>query len=137
MGDQSRMTLSFASRLWRRGVLLVCLLLSAPAWSADILLTAAEDGAGVQVFTQALAQQRPEDHVTFTPLKDLPAPSQLPASTRLILLDLPGLDWRLQDAQGRRPWYYGSAGYRLANAWATLTRPKSACCGATRHWRAN
>ena len=45
MGDQSRMTLSFASRLWRRGVLLVCLLLSAPAWSADILLTAAEDGA--------------------------------------------------------------------------------------------
>lgn len=100
MGDQSRMTLSFASRLWRRGVLLACLLLSAPAWSADILLTAAEDGAGVQVFTQALAQQRPEDHVTFTPLKDLPAPSQLPASTRLILLDLPGLDWRLQDAQG-------------------------------------
>ncbi|WP_337235412.1 hypothetical protein, partial [Salmonella enterica] len=75
------------------------LLLSAPAWSADILLTPAEDGAGVQVFTQALAQQRPEDHVTFTPLKGLPAPGQLPASTRLILLDLPGLDWRLQVAQ--------------------------------------
>ncbi|WP_369300461.1 ABC transporter substrate-binding protein [Pseudomonas sp. N2-5-1-1] len=100
MGDQSRMTLRFFPRLWRRGVLLACLLLSAPVWSADILLTAAEDGAGVQAFAQALAQRRPDDHVTFTPLKDLPAPSQLPASTRLILLDLPGLDWRLQDAQG-------------------------------------
>ncbi|MCJ7958988.1 ABC transporter substrate-binding protein [Pseudomonas sp. 14P_5.3_Bac1] len=100
MGDQSRMILRFLPRLWRRGVLLACLLLSAPVWSADILLTAAEDGAGVQAFAQALAQRRPDDHVTFTPLKDLPAPSQLPASTRLILLDLPGLDWRLQDAQG-------------------------------------
>ena len=100
MGDQSRMILLFFSRLWRRGVLLACLLLTAPAWSADILLTAAEDGAGVQAFVQALAQRRPDDHVAFTPLKDLPAPSQLPASTRLILLDLPGLDWRLQDAQG-------------------------------------
>ena len=100
MGDQSRMTLLYVARLWRRGVLLACLLLTAPAWSADILLTAAEDGAGVQAFAQALAQQRPEDHVTFTPLKDLPPPSQLPANTRLILLDLPGLDWRLKDAQG-------------------------------------
>ncbi|MCF5778474.1 ABC transporter substrate-binding protein, partial [Pseudomonas poae] len=51
-------------------------------------------------FAQALARQRPADHVTFTPLKDLPAPRQLPADTRLILLDLPGLDWRLQDAEG-------------------------------------
>ena len=100
MGDQSRMTVLYLSRLWRRGLLLVCLLLTAPAWSADILLTAAEDGPGVQAFAQALAQQRPEDHVTFTPLKDLPAPSQLPPNTRLILLDLPGLDWRLQDTQG-------------------------------------
>ncbi len=100
MGDQSRMILLFFPRLWRRGVLLACLLLTAPAWSADILLTAAEDGAGVQAFAQALAQRRPDDHVTFIPLNDLPAPSQLPASTRLILLDLPGLDWRLQDAQG-------------------------------------
>lgn len=101
MVDQSRMTpLLFISRLWRRALLLVCLLLSAPAWSADILLTAAEDGGGVQTFTQALAQRRPEDHVTFTLLKDLPPPSQLPAATRLILLDLPGLDWRLSDPQG-------------------------------------
>jgi hypothetical protein len=94
------MTLFFISRLWCRGLLLACLLLAAPAWSADILLTAAEDGAGVRAFTQALAHERPEDHVTFTPLKEMPAPSQLPAGTRLILLDLPSLDWRLQDTQG-------------------------------------
>ncbi|NWA85678.1 MULTISPECIES: ABC transporter substrate binding protein [unclassified Pseudomonas] len=100
MGAQSRMTLLLVLRFWRRALLWVCLLLAAPAWSADILLTSAEDGAGVQAFAQALAQQRPEDHVTFTPLKDLPAPSRLPANTRLIVLDLPGLDWRLQDAQG-------------------------------------
>ncbi|MDF2793801.1 MAG: transporter substrate-binding protein, partial [Pseudomonas orientalis] len=100
MGDQSRMTLPLVSRLWRRGLLLACLLFTTPAWSADILLTAAEDSAGVQAFTQALVQQRPEDHVAFTLLADLPAPSQLPATTRLILLDLPGLDWRLQDSQG-------------------------------------
>src|SRR5450830_1314042 len=99
MGDQSRMTLLSPPRRWQRGLLLLCLLLSVPAWSADILLTAAEDGAGVQAFVQALALQRPDDHVTFTPLTDLPAPSQLPAGTRLILLDLPSLDWRLQARQ--------------------------------------
>jgi hypothetical protein len=94
------MTPIFNLRPWRRALLWVCLLLSAPAWSADILLTAADDGAGVQAFADALAKERPEDRVTFTPLKQLPAPNRLPASTRLILLDLPGLDWRLQDAQG-------------------------------------
>ncbi|MGE1154159.1 ABC transporter substrate-binding protein [Pseudomonas kitaguniensis] len=104
MGDQSRMTFLFVLKLWRRGglrtCLAMCLLLTAPARGADILLTAAEDAAGVQAFAQALAMQRPEDRVSFTPLHDLPAPSQLPANTRLILLDLPGLDWRLQDTQG-------------------------------------
>ena len=100
MANSSRMTFFFINTLWRRAVLLACLLLGTPAWSAEILLTAAEDGAGVQAFTQALAQQRPDDRVTFTPLKDLPVPSRLPATTRLILLDLPGLDWRLQDTQG-------------------------------------
>lgn len=49
MGDSSRMTGLFITRLWRRAVLLACLLMAAPAWSADILLTAAEDGAGVQI----------------------------------------------------------------------------------------
>lgn len=100
MGDSSRMTCFFITTLWRRVVLLACLLFAAPAWSAEILLTAAEDSAGVQAFAQALAQQRPEDRVTFTPLKNLPAPGRLPANTRLILLDLPGLDWRLQETQG-------------------------------------
>ncbi|MGY2400568.1 ABC transporter substrate-binding protein [Pseudomonas sp. SDO5271_S396] len=100
MGDLSRMTFFFNYRLWRRVCVLACLWLAAPAWSAEILLTAAEDSAGVQTFTQALARQRPEDRVTFTALKDLPAPNQLPSGTRLILLDLPGLDWRLQDTQG-------------------------------------
>ena len=100
MGDSSRMTFCFIYSLCRRAALLACLLLAQPAWSADILLTAAEDGVGVQTFTRALAQQRPEDRITFTPLKDLPPPNRLPANTRLILLDLPGLDWRLQDAQG-------------------------------------
>ncbi len=100
MGDSSRMTCFFIHTLWRRILLLACLLFAAPAWSAEILLTAAEDGVGVQAFAQALAQQRPEDRVTFTPLKNLPAPGRLPANTRLILLDLPGLDWRLQETQG-------------------------------------
>ena len=105
MGDQSRMTffshsLGGVYRRCRRVLLLICLLSTAPAWSADILLTAAEDGDGVQAFAQALARQRPEDHVAFIPLQDLPAPSRLPANTRLILLDLPGLDWRLQETQG-------------------------------------
>ena len=100
MGDSSRMTFFFIHTLWRRAVLLACLLLATPAWRADILLTAADDAAGVQAFTHALAAQRPEDRITFTALKDLPAPNRLPAGTRLILLDLPGLDWRLQDPQG-------------------------------------
>lgn len=59
MGAQSRMTLLSLPRRWQRGLLLLCLLLSVPAWSADILLTAAEDGARVQAFVQALTQQRP------------------------------------------------------------------------------
>ncbi len=100
MGNLSRMTSRFIHRFWRRATLLACLMLTAPAWSADILLTAAEDGAGVQAFAEALARQRPQDRVTFTPLNALPAPDRLPATTRLILLDLPGLDWRLQDTQG-------------------------------------
>ncbi|KAA0947520.1 MULTISPECIES: ABC transporter substrate binding protein [unclassified Pseudomonas] len=94
------MTAPFSSSFWRRCLLLVSLMFAAPAWTAEILLIAAEDGPGVQAFAQALSQQRPEDKVDFKPLKDLPAPGQLPASTRLILLDLQSLDWRLQDAQG-------------------------------------
>jgi len=97
---QSRMTYFFTGKLWRCCLLLATLLFTSPMWAANILLTAAEDGPGVQAFVQALGQQRPGDSVTFTPLKDLPPPGRLPATTRLILLDLPSLDWRLQDTQG-------------------------------------
>lgn len=77
-----------------------CLLSALEATAADILLTGAEDSPGVHSFTQALSELRPADNVRFQPLASLPAPGNVPASTRLILLDLPSLDWRLQDADG-------------------------------------
>jgi len=43
---------------------------------------------------------RAADSVRFQPLASLPLPGKLPAATRLILLDLPSLDWRQQEAQG-------------------------------------
>jgi len=91
----------------RLGCLLagLCLVLSGllgslPSRAADILLTASADSAGVQSFTQALSELRPTDTVRFQPLASLPAPGKLPFNTRLILLDLPSLDWRMQDSQG-------------------------------------
>lgn len=84
---------------------MLCLVISGwlgslSANAADILLTGAEDSAGVQSFVEALRELRPADHVRFQPLAKLPAPGKLPADIRLILLDLPSLDWRLQDSQG-------------------------------------
>jgi hypothetical protein len=84
---------------------MLCLMISGwfgsfSACAADILLTGAEDSSGVQSFVQALREVRPDDHIRFLPLGDLPAPGKLPADIRLILLDLPSLDWRLQDSQG-------------------------------------
>jgi len=76
------------------------LLCSLPVRAADILLIAAEDSQALQSFTQALRELRPADNVRSQPLLHLAAPGKLPASTRLILLDLPSLDWRLQEAQG-------------------------------------
>ena len=83
----------------------LCLLLAGllgclPTQAADILLTGAEDSPGVQSFANALSEMRPADTVRFQALASLPVPGKLPAGTRLILLDLPSLDWRLQDAQG-------------------------------------
>ena len=75
-------------------------LLSLPAQAADILLTGADDSPGMHAFTQALGALRPADTVRFQPLSRLPAPGALPLGTRLILLDLPSLDWRLQEAHG-------------------------------------
>ncbi|RON41263.1 ABC transporter substrate-binding protein [Pseudomonas brassicacearum] len=76
------------------------LLSSLKASAADILLTGADDSPGAQSFVQALREMRPDDSVRFQTLASLPAPGKLPAGTRLILLDLPSLDWRLQDPQG-------------------------------------
>ncbi|EJL05198.1 MULTISPECIES: ABC transporter substrate-binding protein [Pseudomonas] len=95
-----RMT-PFHGRLSR----VLCLVLagwlaSFEARSAEILLTGAEDSPGVQSFTQALGALRPEDTVRFTPLSGLPAPGKLPGNVRLVLLDLPSLDWRLQEVRG-------------------------------------
>lgn len=79
---------------------IICLFASLAGRAAEIVLTGVENTPGVQSFTQALSIRRPEDRVRFSALANLPAPSQLPSGTRLILLDLPSLDWRLQDAQG-------------------------------------
>ncbi|MCU7251515.1 ABC transporter substrate-binding protein [Pseudomonas koreensis] len=68
--------------------------------AADILLIGSEESPGVQSFVQALSELRPTDRVRFQPLASLPAPGKLPASLRLILLDLPSLDWRLKESQG-------------------------------------
>jgi hypothetical protein len=77
-----------------------CLLGALPIQAADILLTGTEDSPGVQSFVRALSEMRPADSVRFQPLASLPSPGKLPVATRLILLDLPSLDWRQQEAQG-------------------------------------
>ena len=94
-------TRSFSGRL----SLALCLVLAGllatlQARAAEILLTGAQDSPGIQSFTQALKALRPEDDVRFTPLASLPAADKLPTNIRLILLDLPSLDWRLQTPQG-------------------------------------
>lgn len=97
---QSRRAPALGHLLWSVCLAAICLFAHLPARAAEILLTGVEDSPGVQSFTQALSQIRPQDRVRFSALGNLPAPSQLPPGTRLILLDLPSLDWRLQDAQG-------------------------------------
>ncbi|AZD97676.1 ABC transporter substrate-binding protein [Pseudomonas chlororaphis] len=88
------------SRFRVRLLLFCCLWGAFPAWAAQVLLTGAEDSTGVRAFAQALAQQRPQDEVRFELLANLPAPGQLPAGTRLILLDPASLEWRQKDTQG-------------------------------------
>jgi hypothetical protein len=65
--------------------------------AAEILLTGAQDSPGVQSFTQA---RRPYDNVRFVPVASLPTPDRLRGDLRLVLLDLPSLDWRLQKIHG-------------------------------------
>lgn len=95
------------SLLQRLGVLLSCVLLGgvllgwAPtASSADILLVGAQDNPSMQAFRSALSAARASDRIRFMPLSEMPAPSELPAETRLILLDPPTLAWRLRDPLG-------------------------------------
>ncbi|CAI8985380.1 ABC transporter substrate-binding protein [Pseudomonas sp. IT-P12] len=83
----------------------VCLLLaswlvSLSACAEDILLIGADDSPGIQDFATALGELRPDDTIRFQSVASLPTPSQLPGRTRLILLDLPSLDWRLQEDLG-------------------------------------
>ena len=68
--------------------------------AAEILLTGTEDSPGVRAFSRALSELRPNDKVRFQTLANLPIPGKLPENIRLILLDLPSLDWRLQNIQG-------------------------------------
>ena len=96
----SRMTPTLGQRLRSVCLAVMCLFASLAVQAAEILLIGANDSPGVQSFTQALSHLRPEDTVRFSSLANLPAPSKLPSGTQLILLDLPSLDWRLQDAQG-------------------------------------
>lgn len=81
-------------------LLCCCLLCSSPLPAAEILLSGAEDNPAIQSFSAALAELRPQDRVRFQPLAQLPSPERIPADTRLILLDLHALDWRLSTSAG-------------------------------------
>lgn len=97
MGQRLRRMSPIAGRLLA-GLCLAFVCLGTQA--ADILLIGAENSPGVQAFVQGLSDMRPTDTVRFQSLENLPAPGKLPADTRLVLLDPPSLDWRLQDPQG-------------------------------------
>lgn len=98
--DQPRTT-SRRRHLLLQGCLLLCLgVATLPSWAAQILLIADESSDAMFAFTEALAKLRPTDQVSFSRFSALPAPHQLPADTRLILLDPASLDWRLQDRLG-------------------------------------
>lgn len=84
----------------RHWFLFCCLLCSSPLRAADILLSGADDNPAIRAFSAALAELRPQDRVQFQPLAQLPSPEQIPADTRLILLDLQALDWRLSTSAG-------------------------------------
>ncbi|WP_339082852.1 ABC transporter substrate-binding protein [Pseudomonas sp. TMP9] len=77
-----------------------CLLLALPAWAAEIIFSASTDSPATQAFVNDLQLRRPLDHISLVVLDQLPAPSQLPEASRLVLLDRPSLDWRLADLAG-------------------------------------
>lgn len=81
--------------------LLLCLLVASPfAEAAQIMVAASQDTPALQQFVADLATRRPQDRVHFVPAAQLPPPQTLPADTRLILLGVDMLDWRLGDASG-------------------------------------
>lgn len=81
-------------------LLYCCLLIALPAWAAEIIFSSTAGNPAIQGFVNELQQRRPHDQVSFVALNKLPAPSQLPDTNRLILLDRPALDWRLTDPAG-------------------------------------
>jgi len=87
-------------RFWRRCLLLMVLWPLVSVAGGEILLTGAQDSAGVRDFVDALKARRPADTVRFVPLAELPEPARLRSDTRLILLDPEALDWRLREPAG-------------------------------------
>lgn len=83
----------------RRLILLICsLMICLPSQAGQIILSAASDSPAVRTFATALAQQRPEDQVSFMTLSQLRSNRPSP-DTRLIILDRETLDWRLQQSK--------------------------------------
>ena len=105
--------------------------------AADILLTGAEDSPGVRAFTQALSELRPSDNVRFQTLASLPVPDKLPENTRLILLDLPSLDWRLQGARGPATLVLRISRLQARQRLTTCCLRAFPCYGAIHRWTAS
>lgn len=81
-------------------ILCSCWLIALPAWTAEIIFSSNTYSPAAQAFVSDLQLRRPHDRIRFVTLDELPAPSQLPDSSRLVLLDRPSLDWRLSDLGG-------------------------------------
>ncbi len=81
-----------------RGLLLVFFWPLGTLSANEILLVGAQDQPGIRSFVTALETQRPQDHVRFLPVAQLPQPGKLKGDTRLILLDKAALEWRLGEA---------------------------------------
>lgn len=87
-------------RLLRRCLLLALLWPLTPLLAGEILLAGSDANPGVNSFVSALGARRPADEVRFVAVSHLPRPGALKPSTRLILLDLDALDWRLSENAG-------------------------------------
>jgi ABC-type uncharacterized transport system substrate-binding protein len=71
-----------------------------PAWPHEIIFSSRTDNPAIQTLVSDLQLRRPHDQIRFVALHELAAPSQLPDTSRLVLLDRPALDWRLSDLEG-------------------------------------